>query len=418
MAGGKNELATVDLAELSEYGLDFQFDNDFEEDKWEQNGFKKLTDELAKRMSAVFQFIPANAALDAQQAETRKALKDTFKAITKKGTHMAKYKDEADVYLGTLLDDETNQFAAQTRWKKVDPQAMSNTPAIAANVFAVMSVVTSQYYLTEINNGISHIDSKVADIKSILLDEKKARIWANDQMLTQIYKNITIIMNNPYERQTIMTQILAIKKDSLSDICFFNLQIRNRLKNLDPKMKSTDIETCIQEVMEYLPEFRLSIVLYEKAILLEMLIAELDDPDYLSNMIDAIQEYRDCYLQSYEDCQVKLLEYLEKAEKINPNMWTKALKVASTTALVFMPGCNILMGLGGTAITDATEKKMAEDKSKLKGELENYLTACRDVAPIDEISRKLIEYKEITNSPLEFVKSGDDVYFRYIAQSA
>lgn len=417
----EEEIVSIDYKELSECGFDFQYDQGLNENDLEEMGYDRLPDSMAAKMSSVFQFAPQNVALKAQQVIADKNAQEmangAYKLILKDGVHLAKSKNTLGAYRGALLSNETEQLAGQAEFLKLNPIKMSTTPRIAASIFSVMSMVTSQYYLSDINNNIQHLNSKIEDVKSFLLDEKKAQIWANDQTLTHVFRNIRLIMDNPVERQTVMNQILMIKKDSLSDCCFFDMQIHKKLLRLNPKESKEELEAQIKEIMDYLPEYWRTVLIYEKATLMEIILAEMDDPEYLSSVRDVVLEYRNGYVRAYNDCHKKLYKLIEEAKCLNLNEWTAIFGLATTTAAIFLPGKMkaIAAAGGGGIVANETKKYIA--KENLKDQLGEYLSLCRNMDPLDLVREKIGEYEEIMNSPLEFIQCGGSIYFRYLTDS-
>ena len=120
MAGRKKkEIATVDPAELSEYGLEIQNGSDFEVDKWEQNGYKKLTDELVYRFSSILQFLPSSLALNAQKTD-KKMADDVYRVVFPDGMNLVKSKKSPNGYRAFCRNESTKEIKAQAELFKID----------------------------------------------------------------------------------------------------------------------------------------------------------------------------------------------------------------------------------------------------------------------------------------------------------
>ena len=406
------------MTEIKEYGLEYSIVKTDEKELVKQ-GYKKLNEDMAARASAIFQYVPSNIALEAQKVmadkNAKEMAKEAYKVILKEGQHLAKSKCTPGAYRGSTLDDVTNKVVGQAEWTELKPIKLSRTPQIVAGVFSAMSMVTSQYYLTEINNKMESLDKKMDNLKEFLLNEKRAQVWADNQVLDQIYSNLKYIMDNPFERQVVLTQVLSIKRDALSNISFFDKQIHSKMEQVSPKAKRDEIEGTIKEILEYMPEYWNSLWAYEKAVLLEAVIAEMDAPEYLSNIMDAISEYKSMYFNTLEECRERLNILIDNASSFNPDFWTGALLVAMGAAVILIPGKAKFAVAGGvgTALT-ANEATKAYSKSKLKKEMSQYLEFCNNSEQLDRVTDHLLEYKNIRNCPVEFIQCGDNMYFKCI----
>ena len=404
--------------EIKEYGLEYSF-LEIDEKELSKQGYKKLNEDMAARASAIFQYVPANIALEAQKVMSDKnaeeMAKGAYKVLLKDGMHLAKSKNTPGAFRGSALDDATNKVAGQAEWVELKPIKLSRTPQIVAGVFSAMSMVTSQYYLAEINKKMESLDKKIDNLKEFLLNEKRAQVWADNQVLDQIYSNLKYIMDNPFERQVVLTQVLSVKRDSLSNISFFDKQIHSKLKQVSPKAKRDEIEGTIKEILEYMPEYWNSLWAYEKAVLLEVVIAEMDAPEYLSNILDAISEYKSMYFNTLEDCRKELNTIIDNANSFNPDFWTVALAAAMGAAIILIPGkAKFAVAGGAGAVLTANEATKAYTKSRLKEEISQYLVLCNNSKHLDRVTDHLLEYKNIRNCPVEFIQCGDDMYFKCI----
>ncbi len=403
--------------EIKDYGLEYSL-IEIDEKELSKNGYKKLSENLAATASAIFQYVPSNIALEAQRIMADKnaeeMAKGAYKVLLKEGLHLGKSKSTPGAYKGLAFNDE-NDLVGQADWVELKPVKMSRTPQIVAGVFSAMSMVTSQYYLAEINKKMESLDKKMDNLKEFLLNEKRAQVWADNQVLDQIYSNLKYIMDNPFERQVVLTQVLSVKRDALSNISFFDKQIHSKLKQVSPKAKRDEIEGTIKEILEYMPEYWNSLWAYEKAVLLEVVIAEMDAPEYLSNILDAISEYKSMYFNTLEDCRKELNTIIDNANSFNPDFWTVALAAAMGAAIILIPGkAKFAVAGGAGAVLTANEATKAYTKSRLKEEISKYLVLCNNSKHLDRVTDHLLEYKNIRNCPVEFIQCGDNMYFKCI----
>lgn len=407
-----------DKEEIREYGLQYSLVKVNTKDL-NRKGYQKLNADMMARAFAIFRYVPSNVALEAQKKMADKnaeeMAKDAFKVILKDGMHLAKSKSTMGAYRGAELDDITNKVAGQAEWMELNPIKLSRTPQIVAGVFSAMSMVTSQYYLAEISKKMESIDNKIDSIKEILLNDKRAKVWTDNQVLDQIYSNLKYTMDNHFERQVVLTEVITIKREALSNISFFDMQIHSKLDHVNPKGKKDEIEDTIKEIFEYMPEYWNSLWAYEKAVLLEVVIAEMDAPEYLSNNINAISGYKSMYFKTLEECRKRINILIDSSSSLNIDLWTGVLFLATGAAVILIPGNKKYAVAGGAAVAlTVRESFKANSKSELKEKVNRYLEYCNNIELLDEVSALLLEYKKIRNCPIEFIKCGDDIYFKLL----
>ncbi len=83
---------------------------------------------------------------------------------------------------------------------------------------------------------------------------------------------------NETQKQSYYQVIISIKKDALSKMMLFDLQINSSKRNITTKSKAEDIAFFVESVAEYYPQYWYTIFLYAKSILCEIALAQIEDP--------------------------------------------------------------------------------------------------------------------------------------------
>ncbi|UDQ99435.1 hypothetical protein AAEX28_04945 [Lentisphaerota bacterium WC36G] len=89
---------------------------------------------------------------------------------------------------GNILGGLTNKKDKKiVRQKRFDSANDLKSPAIAATIFQIASVATSQYYLHNISNSLSNINNKMADICQNIENKKYSKIKTANEIIEEIY---------------------------------------------------------------------------------------------------------------------------------------------------------------------------------------------------------------------------------------
>ena len=113
----------------------------------------------------LIQYVPGLVTEAVERADaiknSKELMKDAYKVVSKNGMHLAKSKATEGAFRGTLLSDTTNKVSGQAELLKIDKNLqIANIPKYALCVFDVLSVVTGQYFLSEINKKLSNIEKQ------------------------------------------------------------------------------------------------------------------------------------------------------------------------------------------------------------------------------------------------------------------
>ncbi|MDE6706705.1 MAG: hypothetical protein K2K06_01535, partial [Oscillospiraceae bacterium] len=95
-------------------------------------------------------------------------------------------------------------------------KAASKGPLIANSVFFALSMVTGQYFLTEINNKLSQIDS----IQQFYENEKQSKLFANYHDLQQVIQTFEFMNTN--QKLATIQRLQQIRHDSYADLISYS----------------------------------------------------------------------------------------------------------------------------------------------------------------------------------------------------
>ena len=118
-----------------------------------------------------------------------------------------------------------------------------------------MSIVTGQYYMSQINNNLQKMEKEISDIKQYLKDDKKSRLLSREEFLRTTQDSLNYILENDMQKLSTITSIQKIKIDSLADINFYKMQINNLEDLSAEKDKIEEILMNVYEKCELISEY-------------------------------------------------------------------------------------------------------------------------------------------------------------------
>ena len=414
----KQESELVDESQhnpLEEYGIVIERTRKTSPKWLERHGYKKLPPEAAARISAMIQYAPGMLANQATKNAANAAIKDlsegAYKVVVKDGLHLAKSRTTEKAFKGLWFND-SGDLVTHADWLKVHPVELSSISQYALGAFNVMSMVTGQYFMSEINSKLSNIEESVDDIKAILETSKRSELWACERTLNNIQANLFFIKTNEHQRQATLLELKTVKQTSLTHIKYYGDMVKRYRTGISIKSDKEDLMKAVSEIGKNLPLFWSAISIYGRASLLDSLLSEMDNPDYLNNVYDDILECKDQYISEYKDCKETLLTFSNKAKALRAGKAIDILETASE-ALIHTGVGGFALGMTGTLATGLYKKSKEEAKKAFDDSAKVLLDACGDVDALDFALDSIEFYQKINDSPLEIVQSGDDSYIKF-----
>lgn len=168
--------------------------------------------------------------------------------------------------------------------------------ATALGVFTVMSVATSQYFLSEINNELKMMKLGVDKILEFLYGDKKAELMAEVSFVKYAYQNFGSIMESEAQRSATIGSLQSAKKVAMKDIEFY-------MSDLDSTVNtkgSGDVASLTDKAFQIKDSLELSMQLYGMSSVLEIYYAQNYNRGYL--------KYVETEMTSYIDkCEKRML---------------------------------------------------------------------------------------------------------------
>lgn len=241
--------------------------------------YKKLmlTEEQKMQVSGLVQQFPALLA-----AET---LSDAYVVHFPDGVNgrLMRY---AKGGFGTPIQDSHGKVTAHASLEKVDSGQIALTQG-----FAVMSIITSQYFLTEISHQLKELNKSIDKILEFLYGDKKAELIAEVSFTKYAYENYVSIMSCNEQRVATISSLQAARKVAMKDIEFYMSDLN------DTVSETGDLQECVDKAFRIKSCLELSMQLHVMSNLLEI---------YYS------QNFEEAHIRWIEN---NVVEYLMKCEK-------------------------------------------------------------------------------------------------------
>lgn len=229
--------------------------------------FIKLEPTQGQKMqiSALMNQLPALAGVDALSKTMRirfpEGIQGTLMQLKSNGG-----------YTTTLKSLETGKITGTAWLEYATPQA------VCLGAFTAMSVVSGQYFLSQINSSLAQISSGIDKILEFLYGDKRAELLSEVNFIRFAYENYKSVMEHNEQRIATLISLQNAKKVALKDIEFYLSDLSSTITN----KKSNDISSTVPKMIRTKDCLDLSLQLYTMSNLLEVYYSENYDPNYIS----------------------------------------------------------------------------------------------------------------------------------------
>ena len=118
-------------------------------------------------------------------------------------------------YTTTLKSLETGKITGTAWLESATPQA------ICLGAFTAMSVISGQYFLSQINSSLTQISSGLDKILEFLYGDKRAELLSEVSFIRFAYKNYKSVMEHSEQRIATLISLQNAKKVAMKDIEFY-----------------------------------------------------------------------------------------------------------------------------------------------------------------------------------------------------
>lgn len=201
-------------------------------------------------------------------------------------------------YTTAIVDPETGKIKATASLDFVTPEK------VFLGAFTAMSVVSGQYFLSQINSSLAQISSGLDKILEFLYGDKRAELLSEVSFIRFAYENYNSVMEHSEQRIATLISLQNAKKIAMKDIEFY----LSDLSSIITDKKSSDISATVPKMIRTKDCLDLSLQLYTMSNLLEVYYSENYDPNYIS----FIQSEASGYIDKCEKRSLKCFGQLQQ----------------------------------------------------------------------------------------------------------
>lgn len=287
------------------------------------------------------------------------AMNDIYVATFTSGVpHVLAQLKDGSGYFGSIRNPETGRFIGTAALNPIGGYA------VVAAAFTAMSIVTSQYYLTEINGKLNKIQQGVDKILDFLYGEKRAELMSEVVFAKYAYENYISIMAHEEQRIATISGLQDTKKIAMKDLEFY-------ISDLDclSRDMGKDIPEAARRALRLKDSLDLSAQLYVMSGLMETYYSQNTDENYIS------------YVEN------EMTSYLDKSEK----------HILQDFAAIANP----IMNYKGKGLDSSAKKRIEDTMNELNGGEESKLR--KSLREALRASENKSEY---------YIKTNGDIYMR------
>ncbi len=183
---------------------------------------------------------------------------------------------------GSMIRDN-GKFAGTASFYPMSMQAF------AMGAFTVMAAASGQYFLTQINNELQVVNTKLDEILEFLYGEKRSELIAEISFVKYAHDNFASIMAHDEQRLSTITNLQEARKIAMKDIDFYINDFaainRKTIKNYTELVNQTNNALKTKQCIE------LARQLYAVSALLELFYSENHEKEYIEYMKNDINTF-------------------------------------------------------------------------------------------------------------------------------
>lgn len=268
--------------------------------------------------------------------------------------------------------------------------------------------------LSQINQKLDAIQQTQQEMFDYLKQQDKAKLRGDLQTLVDMMDGYRFNWDNPTFRQNKHAKALDIRQDAEQSIIHLRAQIKTKLAEKSLIANRFEISQRLDEVLDRLKEYQLSLYLYSFAAFSEVMMLENFDEDYLKAIAGKIEErslqYRQVYTECYDTIESSSKKALDSAVLGGLSIAGKALGgfIKNTPIGDLTPIDEALEGAGesiGSFNEDQTESLLEKLRLAKTPEVKAF-------------SDSLASVNALYNKPTRLLADSENVYVLPFEQSA
>ncbi len=252
-------------------------------------------------LGSIFTTFPEAFKTMQMSSKAKTAGEGLYRCIFPKGItgHLFKKKGE-EAFIGAIK--KKGGGLAQARLIPVKGQAAEQAGAAAMPVDPATILIAAS--IIAIAKEIHDIKKGQKEIVDILERDKKSQLLADYEILIDSAENYKYYWNNENDVVVRLNQVRNIQRNSKKDIKSYSEELRERLKDGKSVVLNVNNTAKIRKILDRVIRYKLALTVYSFSVLMDVMISENYDNNYLEKVIGEIREldyeYRIHYSEVYE----------------------------------------------------------------------------------------------------------------------
>lgn len=398
-----------------EYGLTVEQDN-VTADELKELCYRRLTGNEVAHINQIFQYIPQFASSQinhrAVNAAFKAATEGSYRVRLDAGMHLCRSRLTPGAYRAVGLSDTTNQIAGNAELFANDAVLnVSRAPQIALGVFNVASLVTGQYFMSQVNTKLEALVTSVGKVEKLLDAQRHGELKTAEQELSDIMGRIEFIISDTDKTNASIAQIHDIQHIANCAMNTCQELLQNEIHEMDANDKVDRIKSRIEEISKNLVEYQYATQLYGIATLFELHLRNITDPDELRTYRDQIDRRVEQFKQEYSQCRQSTEEYLNRTHALNDRSFVQWITSCAVGVIsVFITGWfntgEKMFSLFDDLFLDHRKKK----KEDIFIQANEVFEPLKDTVSLESPSSAINLYIETVGKEIEIVRIGDAYY--------
>ena len=402
-----------------EYGLSILSDNVTVEEMTDCHYRKVTGDELA-HINQIFQYVPQIAT----NGITRNAVEAAFKAATEgtyrvrlgAGMHLCRSHLTPGAYRAVGLSNANNKIMGNAELFANDAVlTVSNAPQIALGIFNVASMVTGQYFMSQVNSKLASLTTSVEKLEKMLDAQRHGELKAIAQELEDIREKSEYIIADTDKTNEAISQLHDIQRVASKSMNTSQELVMNELKSCGDKDKVDVIKVHIESVVKYLIEYQYATQIYGIATLLEVHMRNITDLGELAKFREQINKRVDQYKMDQNTAERAITAYLNETHVLNDRsvlQWvTSGLAGVVSTAATGWIGALAGTGVKVFSLVDGLfNDHQRAQKAEITNQSHSEFAPLKDTSLLDSPATSIDQFINMVGQEIEYVKIGDDYY--------
>lgn len=385
-------------------------------DDMRRMGYRKIDSNAVASLNMLFYCVPQLVVDKINQAAVSNAFKaavdGSFRVHLGAGMHLPHSKLHPEAFRAMGFSDVTNKLSGQAElFENNAVLTVSNAPQVALGIFNVASMVTGQYFMSQINGKLQNLSNSIGRMEQLLEAEQRSKLKAAIQELESIISHLEFIRQDADKTRSKIERLLVIQNSAREAMNLYQEQISNELTSAQAADKDDEIIRKLNSVGNYLLQYRYAVQLYSYAVMLEIQLQNVVDPDELEKYRSEIDTWIQIFQNDVSKCADDLSKYLNENKSLNKRSILQYISTAGGAvggaALNLSPDANTSLVKSIDEFFNGRRKKKKEECVLLA---DNYLNQISDMDNVEAPARTLSHYIEIMENEIELVRIGQEYY--------